>query len=428
MSNIKPLVTSGAPDEFAASSDLRLADINNEGAVVGGMYDVRRGFVLERDDGSGQFHGDVDRRVSVTTANGITTVAAINDQGEVLIFRRSATQSEWTRINLSTDAGISARATDVVVFIDPSTGRAQFGATTADGLLVIEETDSGTWVVRNLTQEISGATTIVDSLFAITPQNGLVLVGGRDATGDVVVYGMTTSFNDSGRRIWAYNNLSETQLRAAGFVVPALRPGLVVYVTPWDGLNIAGCDDTGKIRVYWTAPGITGWRETNLSDIAGTTPLTGDLTAYVAPWGGVNVVGTDAAGHLVVTWWAPPLGGNWAKNDFTSEFGGPNLRAESMTSYVTPWGGMNVGGVSDDGRVLVYWWVPDAGGTWRIDQIEAGDDSRGRPARRISSHVAPDGTFHLVGVNSTGEVVDLRWESGHEWEVEDLSGRHGRDD
>jgi len=420
MTDIRPLVTVGAPEEFLASNDLRLVDINNVGGVVGGVHDVSRGFLLERRDGSARFHADLDRHVEVTTANGVTTVAAVNDEGDVLVFRRHPGQSEWTRFNLSEDAGV-APATNVAVFSDPGTGRASFAATTDAGLVLIEETAGGTWVVRNLTQEIAGAAAIVDSLFVLSPQSGLVLVGGRSAPGDVVVYGMTESFNDGGLRIWAFNNLSQTQLRDGGFAVPVFRERLVTYVTPWNGLNIAGVDESGDIRVLWTAPGVAGWRETNLSTVAGTTPLVGDLTAYVAPWGGINVVGADAAGHLVVTWWAPTLGATWAKNDFTSEFGGPTLRGESMTSYVTPWGGLNVGGVTDDGRVLMYWWVPSAGGEWRIDEIETGDDSRDRPARSLTSHVAPDGTFHIVGVSRSGEVVDLRWESGREWEVEGLS-------
>jgi hypothetical protein len=421
MTDIRPLVNVNAPEDFTASRDLRLAGINNNGALVGGLYDVPRGFLLDRRDGGGQFHGAVDRRVQVVTANGVTTVVAINDAGDILLFRRFPGDSDWTRSNLSDDAGVDP-VTAVVIFIDPATGRPQVAGAAQAGVVVIEETASGAWVVRNLTQEIAGATPIVDSLFTLTPASGLVLVGGRNADGDVVIYGMTGTFAPNGERVWAYNNLSQSQLRAQGLSVPAFRSGLVTYVTPWDGLNVAGVDANGDIRVFWTAPGVAGWRETNLSAVAGTTPLTGDLTAYVAPWGGINVVGTDSAGHLVVTWWAPALGGNWQKNDFTAQFGGPNLRSESMTSYVTPWGGLNVGGTTDDGRVIVYWWVPDAGGQWRIDNIQAGDDARRRPAHTLTSHVAPDGTFHLVGVNQSGEVVDMRWQSGREWELEDLSG------
>jgi hypothetical protein len=222
--------------------------------------------------------------------------------------------------------------------------------------------------------------------------------------------------------VWAYDNLFQSQLRDNGFDVPDMGTGLVTYITPWDALNIAALDSNGQIRVLWTAPGIQGWRETNLSAAANTTTLVGGLTAYVAPWGAINVVGNDAAGHLVVTWWVPEFAGRWEKNDFTSEFGGPIFRANSLTSYVTPWGGLNVGGVADDGRIVVYWWVPGFGGNWNIDSINVeADDRRERPARELTSHVGPDGTFHIVSVGCFGDVLDMRWRPGQAWELENLS-------
>jgi len=125
---------------------------------------------------------------------------------------------------------------------------------------------------------------------------------------------------------------------------------------------------------------------------------------------------------MIVTWWVPTFGGEWRKNDFTAQFGGPALRAESVTSYVTPWGGLNVGGVTDDGRVVVYWWVPGFEGNWNIDTINVqAADARELPARHLKSHVAQDGTFHVVGVGRFGDVLDMRWTPGEGWRVEDLS-------
>ena len=93
----------------------------------------------------------------------MTTVAALNDAGDILVFTRAQGQTEWTRTNLSEDLGIASAATNVIVFVDPSTGRASFAATTSDGVLLIEQQSDGSFFVRNL-GEIAGAIPIVDSL------------------------------------------------------------------------------------------------------------------------------------------------------------------------------------------------------------------------------------------------------------------------
>jgi len=48
----------------------------------------------------------------------------------------------------------------------------------------------------------------------------------------------------------------------------------------------------------------------------------------------------------------------WRNDDLTSITGGPRLKAESITAYVTPWGALNVAGVDDSGETQVYWWTP----------------------------------------------------------------------
>jgi len=164
--------------------------------------------------------------------------------------------SDWRRIDLSDEAGVTG-AQHVVVFVDPFTGRVSIAAQTAGGVVLIEELAGGGWRSRNLTQEISGATPITGSLFTLTPQDGLVLVGGKNADGDVVVYGMTAATGANGR-VWAYDNLFQSQLRDNGLPVPELVGDLVPYVTSWNGLNVAAIDANGDIRVLWTAPGVGG--------------------------------------------------------------------------------------------------------------------------------------------------------------------------
>ncbi len=107
MQDIKPLVTVRRPREFAASEDLGLVDINNLGSIVGGMVDVARGFVLDRRDGDGVFLGDVNSRPAVTTANGMTVVAALNDAGVVIVFRDECEcVADWNRDGVANSADV----------------------------------------------------------------------------------------------------------------------------------------------------------------------------------------------------------------------------------------------------------------------------------------------------------------------------------
>jgi hypothetical protein len=288
--------------------------------------------------------------------------------------------------------------------------------------MLLSQDSAGAWSVRNLTSETPGATAIVRGLFAMSTLGGFVIIGGLNAGGDVVIYGETTARNASGGVVWAYDDLSRSQLAPNGITTPVFTGKLIAYVTAWNGLNIAGLDSNGDIQVIWTAPGLNGWTSSNLSTITGAPMLTGGLSTHVTSWGGVNLIGIDSDGDTVVTWWVPSFGGEWRHNNFTSDVGGPRLRADSVTAYVTPWGGLNIAGLTDDGQVVVYWWVPGFD-RWQVGPlgIDANGDERRVPVRRLDSFAGDDGSLNLFATGRFGDVLHYHWRPGMEWQMEDLT-------
>lgn len=231
---------------------------------------------------------------------------------------------------------------------------------------------------------------------------------GLDAAGDVILefevrqLGMPT--------FWAIVNLSETHLRAQNLTSPAFVGGLTSYVTEWDGRNIAGVDENGQIHVLWWAPGLGDlWRVDNLSDIAGAPAVAGPLTAYLTHWDGINLAATDAAGNVVVTWWAP--GTVWSWNDLTDITGGPRLALTSLDSYATYWGGLNIVGTdAATGDVTIYWWAP--GGEWTAERIiPEGADEPARLAAPVA-HATANGVMQIYGASDDDTPVQLTWKPG----------------
>ena len=118
------------------------------------------------------------------------------------------------------------------------------------------------------------------------------------------------------------------------------------------------------------------------------------LSVYLTSWGGINIVG---GADLGVYWWAPALGGEWRFNELTdAATGGPALIAETVTSYVTPWGGLNVAGLDQAGRLWVYWWSPTV--AWVAETIDAALPERDAAVERtgrLRSTVSSDGEISI---------------------------------
>ncbi len=88
----------------------------------------------------------------------------------------------------------------------------------------------------------------------------------------------------------------------------------------------------------WWAPGRPRWSVSDLSAVSGAGPIVGNLAVYLTPWDGINLAGLDENGDLQVTWWVPSFGGDWETSNLTDLTGGPTFVTGSVTTYVSDWG------------------------------------------------------------------------------------------
>lgn len=368
--------------------------------------------------------GDVDGHIS-GSANGAnrTTVVLPSEFGRPLAFQQDGSGAGWTVVDLNLKTGTSGNARSPVTWVDPKDGRTYAAAISDDGLLLYRNVGGTAWTVRNLNQELPGVEEISSSLTVFVAQGRLVYLAGLTADGDMMLFNQNGAAS-GGEFRWAGRNLSDTDLAGRGQDTPAFESTLSSYVTSWNGLNIVGLDANGDVQGVWWAPGQTSWQVSNLSDLTGAPPMQGSLAPYLTAWNAINLAGTDADGNVIVTWWTPSI--VWTTSNLTSAFGGPELTQGSVATYVTPWGGTNVLGTDDQGRVVVYWWAPgvrDQFGddNWRITVLSDFIQGAEVPTGEVIGFSSPSGTVNIFGAAADGDLIRYWWKPNDAWQWENVS-------
>jgi hypothetical protein len=288
-----------------------------------------------------------------------------NAFGQVIYIRRGQESDFWVAEELPVPAG--ATVYDVTVW---NNGAA---LATSQGLIRLSRDAAGQWDSLNLTTSLTNASGIGRSLRSFFTIDRYLIVTGLNADNQVVIYGSSAPDPDK-NTAWSYDNISVSVLTAFNIPDPQLQGDLVTYVMPWNGLNIAGINAAGQPVSFWTAPGVSGWRFTNLADAQEDPSLANGFTRLavnVTPWGGVSV--TNADDSLRTVWWAPALGGLWkfaALADAVFDAPRPLLQASSVVAFATTWGGQNIAGVDANGHLWVYWWSPESN-AWTATSLQS---------------------------------------------------------
>lgn len=345
------------------------------------------------------------------------TVTTRDALGNVIVFRQG-TNGTWSVLNLTSITGSASPTGEIVSWTDAQDGSSLAAAPTDMGLFLFRlNPTTNVWSARNLNTEIAGSAIITSELTAYTDMSGLAHIAGLTAQGHLVAFDESTTAPTTP---WTFNDISTTSLQANGQETPQFVGGLISYVTQWNGINIAGLDGNGAIQVVWWAPGLAAWRTDNLSLGTGAPVISGGLTAYLTSWGGINLAGIDPDGKLSVTWWVPEFEGTWATSNLSDLFTGPALQPSSVSSYVTSWGGLNVTGLDNSGKVVVYWWAPGLE-QWSVTPLSDAIDGADLPSSQIRGVTSAAGTINLLGVNSSGHVLRYWWRPGLTWAMEDLT-------
>ncbi len=323
------------------------------------------------------------------------------------------TDNIWEVVDLIAETGGPIITGDLVSWVDPKDGLGYAAGVSSSGLILYSQPSSGHWTFRNLTSEVFGGEAITGSLQAMTSPDGLVTLTGLSANGELLRYYQTGDTIGAGYR-WFFGNINDQDLLPQGQSTPAFVGNLVGYATSWGGLNVAGLDSSGRIWSVWWAPGRARWSVADLTAASGALPLAGSLTVYLTPWNGINIAGLDGAGHIQVTWWVPSFGGAWAQNDLTAETGGPIFKPASVTSYVSSWGGLNIAGIEEgSSEVKVYWWAPArVNEGWAITSLDAAVPAGSELIYGDELHgiAGPDGSLNVFGYGLDGSFLRYFWE------------------
>ncbi|HZW10069.1 MAG TPA: hypothetical protein VFF69_09205 [Phycisphaerales bacterium] len=358
---------------------------------------------------------------------GTTVVAGIFDaEGVPLVFDLREEDDAWSVVDLDRYAlgeALGANAADVEAF-QASDDRLVAIITTDDGVFAAERDGSDFWRAVNLTERIDDAENIVGTITVFTDKAGKSQVAGLTDSGEMVTYVFDPAAQ-GGVGEWSYLNLSDEYLTPQGEATPVFVGPLMSYVTDWNGLNIAGLDADGDIVAVWSGNGGAEWHAANLTSIINAPPMTSGLSAYLTGWGGINIVGLNSSGRVVAAWWVP--GSQWRQADLTSASQGPTLTGDSLTSFVAPWGALNVAGLDANGDMIAYWWVPNNDNTWKFANLTAAlPGAEPRPSLQLQSQTngSHGGEMNILGTDSeTGDLLRLYWrvEDGGAWQVQNVT-------
>jgi hypothetical protein len=357
----------------------------------------------------------------------VFTVGAVSEFGRPVVYELG-TDNVWEVVDLLREAGGPSIDSQIVTWVDPKDGWAYAAGVSSSGVILYTGPEEGDWYFRNLTSEALGAEAILPgTLDVMISPDGIVTLTGLVAGGELVRYYQTGDLTATGDYRWFYQNIEARDLAPFGEMTPAFVGDLVSYATGWGGLNVAGLDASGRIWSVWWAPGLARWSVADLTAAAGAPVLASSLAVYLTPWNGINIAGLDHAGHLQVTWWVPGFGGEWRQNDLTAETGGPIFKPGSVTSYVSSWGGLNVVGIEEStGEVKAYWWSPERTRLgWAVTSLSAAVpiDSPRIVGDSLQGIAAPDSSLNVFGYAADGSFICYFWLPGFggAWEAENLT-------
>lgn len=357
----------------------------------------------------------------------VISIPSVDSLGRPIVFSNRTDQA-WYVVDLAAKSGGPVPTGELKVWIDTKDGRPYAAATSASGLVLYTERSNGTWTYRLLQNDLANGPALTRSLtFLITP-SGQVNLFGLNNAGEVIRYFQNGQTNQSGAFLYAASNLTTLQLDPRDLPTPSYTGNLEAYTTPWGGLNVAGIDTNGRIWTVWWAPGQTRWFVSNLSAIAKTAPLTGDITAFVSPWNGINIVGVNELGQMVSTWWSPGSGGTWRRANFTASTLGPTVSNTSLSGfYIDASKGLNVVAFDEStGDVILYWWnISRTGLGWTYTNLTTATGATG--ASRMTSSLlgleASNGSVNIFGRNAGGATLRYNVSGGINgtWQIQNLS-------
>ncbi|VAX36615.1 hypothetical protein MNBD_PLANCTO03-301 [hydrothermal vent metagenome] len=347
--------------------------------------------------------------VEAPDEEGETVTIRTDESGQpVLVLEQSDGSGEAEEVHLAEFEGLPEITGSVVTMRETNSrsNASRYAAARSDeGLVLFVRDQDGDWGGRNLTAEIDDSEPITDSnISVLTTPWGNTNMAGLNEQGELIFYWQDGGVDENGDATWNFVNLADDQLRVNNQAVPRFSSSLASFVTPWGAMNVAGLDTDGNLRIIWWAPGLDNWVSTNLTEILGSTPLTGDIAAWVTPWGGINITGLNTAGEMVAVWWAP--GGEWTVTPLGDNLGAPAFVSGSLTSIIGESGETFIAGITLPGEVGVFSWTPE-GGSWDFITIDTLPDSAALVGSVSGYYTSDNNAVTLLVGSLDGDIYQL---------------------
>lgn len=301
--------------------------------------------------------GTTQQIVSVNFNTLLVTFALDLGGQPIASIVNTATGGAPTTNDVAGVSGFTGRVVDMTPFV--WNGQVHLAATDTNHQLWLFSGNptTGVWTTQNLTARI-GAPGITNDLTHYLPSWQAIHITGLDARGHAVAYWIAPSQAE-----WNFVDLTET------FNGQTMAGGLSGFVTGWDALNVAGLNANGEVIVYWWAPGLTAWQTLNMTTDFSGQRLTGQLDAFVTPWGALNIAGLTAQGDVYTYWWAPGLSA-WQLANLTQITATPPMAAGIEVAVGTA-GDMSIFGLDATNNLRMVRWTPTGDQTWRGSDVRA---------------------------------------------------------
>lgn len=347
-----------------------------------------------------------------TTPQQYVDVGAVDANGRPVVYELGL-DNVWRSTDLLTRAGGPAITGSPVTWVDLKDNRLYAAGTSTLGLILYTQALDGTWSFRNLSTEITGAGIITGNVQYMSSPDKQVNLTGLNDQSQLLRFYQNGATSANGAYTWSFVNVSTNDLAPQNQATPPFVGNLTSYSTTWGALNVVGLDSTGNVWSVWWAPGLTLWRADNLTNSIGATPLSGGLTIFQTSWSAINIAGIDSTGEVVVTWWLPSFGGTWRRDSISDAVNGgtsTRFRANSLSSYVTSWGAQNIVGIDDTtGDTRTFWWSPTSN-VWNDSSLTAAVPSTAPKLARDTVGIAGrDNSLNVFGYTSDNKYVRYYW-------------------
>lgn len=362
--------------------------------------------------------------LAATLAGGKSTIAFINAAGTPYYAERTA-QGVWSGVDLSTVPGAAELTGELASWIDRRDGLTYIAARSAadNHLLIFKREADGSWSVRDLTAQVKVSSPIVSGLVVFHDGDGLTQISGLNASGRLVTYWQTGARQVNGLWKWFYTDIAERDLFRRGRRMPVVVGEMTSYVTQRNSLNIVGSNAAGDVILFFRPGGGKAtqlWNFVNITAQTRAARFVGLPTAYETTSRVVQISGTDIAGNTWAIYWRE--GEGWKSKNVTTSLGGaPALITDGLGSYANKGGvGFSVGVTSEGELILYRYQYKNGRHVWAYASVSAAMTSPPRMTGAVSA-VFSNGSILLAARSEDGQAWRVAFTPGGGWAAESIS-------